>query len=333
MIFAVKYGIICEDMNFVFFDIECASVNRTVAKICAFGYVVCDEKFNIIKKEDILINPRGEFHLTGRNGQRGLVLPYSYSEFKNYPPFKQSYSFIKTLLEDRNNVVVGHSILNDVKYLNLETRRFHLPSFDFQFFDSQLMFMSYSGDFSHQSGLESIAVNLGVEFTPHRAVDDAYATMRVAEAICNAENCTFDELVKLYGLTRGRIKNYNIYSPSSAGIKAYHRKMVEEKRERSKKRIEFFNYVVRKRLKRNAKFSGKVFSFSREIEDDVSLAKQLCDEIYDNGGRYSHHVSDADFYICDANDNTQRTVNAKTAQNITVTDVEGLRKLLNETSC
>ncbi len=319
-------------MNFVFFDIECASVNKTTAKICAFGYVVCDEKFNIIKKEDILINPRGGFHLTGRNGQKGLVLPYSYAEFKNYPPFKQSYNFIKSLLEDRNNIVLGHSILNDVKYLNLETRRFHLPSFDFQFLDSQLMFMSYSGDFSHQSGLESIAVSLGVEFTPHRAVDDAYATMRVVEAICKAENSTLDELIKLYGLTRGRIKNYNIYSPSSAGVKTYHRKIAEEKRERSKKRIEFFNYVMHKRIKRNAKFSNKIFSFSREIEDNVQLAKQLCDEIYENGGSYSHHLNGVDFYVCNSDDNSQRTANAKNAQKISVTDIEGLRKLFNEAS-
>ena len=315
-------------MNLVFFDIECASVNKTTAKICAFGYVVCDEKFNIIKKEDILINPRGGFHLTDRKGGKGLVLPYAYSEFKKYPPFKDQYHFIKSLLEDKNTVVLGHSILNDVTYLNLETRRFHLPSFDFQFLDSQLMFMSYSGDFSHQSGLESIAVNLGVEFTPHRAVDDAYATMRVVEAICKAENCSFEELIKLYGLSRGRIKNYNIYSPTSSGVKAYNRKIAEEKRERSKKRIEFFNYVSRKRIRRG-KFYGKVFSFSRAIEDDVPCAKQLCDEIYLQGGRYSHHLKDADFYICDKSDDTQRTANARNTPKITVTDIDGLKEILN----
>lgn len=319
-------------MKFVVFDIECASVNKTTAKICAFGYVVCDEKFNIIKKEDILINPRGGFHLTDRKGNAGLVLPYAYEEFKKYPPFKQQYSYIKSLLEDKDAIVIGHSILNDVKYLNLETKRFHLPSFDFQFLDSQLMYMSYSGDFSHQSGLEHIAVNLGVEFTPHRAVDDAYATMRVVEAICAAEKCSFDELIKLYGLTRGRIKNYSIYSPSSSGVKTYHRKMSEEKRERSQKRIEFFNYISRKRLKRNGKLFGKIFSFSRAIEDDVPLAKQLCDEIYLTGGRYSHSLRDVNFYICDSSDETQRTINAQNAKNIVVTDIEGLKEILNEAS-
>ena len=87
-------------MNLVFFDIECASVNKNSAKICAFGYVVCDENFNIVKKEDILINPRGKFRLTDRSGDKGLILPYSYGDFKNYPPFTKIYPQIKSLLED-----------------------------------------------------------------------------------------------------------------------------------------------------------------------------------------------------------------------------------------
>ena len=77
-------------MNLVFFDIECASVYKTTAKICAFGYVLCDEHFNIIKKEDILINPKGKFHLTDGSGEHGLVLPYEYSEFKITPYFRKS---------------------------------------------------------------------------------------------------------------------------------------------------------------------------------------------------------------------------------------------------
>ena len=51
-------------MKYLFFDIECAGVFKNVAKICAFGYCLTDEKFNILEKEDILINPQGGFHLT-----------------------------------------------------------------------------------------------------------------------------------------------------------------------------------------------------------------------------------------------------------------------------
>ena len=155
-------------MNLVFFDIECASVNKNSAKICAFGYVVCDENFNIIKKEDILVNPKGRFHLTDRKGDKGIVLPYSYDEFKKHPPFTSVYPFIKSLLEDENNIVLGHSIMNDIKYLNLETKRFKLPSFRLSFSDSQLLYMCHVNDFSRQFGLEHIAGALGVDFVPHR---------------------------------------------------------------------------------------------------------------------------------------------------------------------
>ena len=67
---------------YLFFDIECASVNKTVAKICVFGYCLADENFNVIEKEDLLINPHGEFHLTDRRGEKGLVLPYSYETIR-----------------------------------------------------------------------------------------------------------------------------------------------------------------------------------------------------------------------------------------------------------
>ena len=45
---------------YLFFDIECASVNKTVAKICVFGYCLADENFKVIEIEDLLINPRSQ---------------------------------------------------------------------------------------------------------------------------------------------------------------------------------------------------------------------------------------------------------------------------------
>lgn len=317
-------------MNLVFFDIECASVNKTTAKICAFGYVVCDEKFNIIKKEDILVNPRGKFHLTDRKGDKGLVLPYIYEDFKKYPPFPSVYPYIKSLLEDEKNVILGHSIMNDIKYLNLETKRYKLPSFRFSFSDSQLLYMTYISDFTRQFGLEHIANELGVEFTPHRAVDDAYATMRVVEAICKAKNCTYPELVKLFEVSPGKIKNYNVTAPTSKGEKKYHDKVKKFKQERAKTRTEYFNYISRKKIKRTGRFCGKTFTFSRAIEDDLALAKSLADKIYENGGKYSQHVTHSDIYIAEAGDNSPRTQSALKQNNLTVTDVAGLEAMLNE---
>ena len=170
-------------MKYLFFDIECACVFKSVAKICAFGYVLTDERFNVLVREDVLLNPKGKFHLTDRKGGEGIVLPYEYEDFKKYPPFPSAYAKIKALLEDKDHIVKGNATKNDEKYLNLETRRYKLPPLRFCYYDTQFFYMNMTGGFSQQCGLGAIASELGVEFTPHRAVDDAYATMRVCEAM------------------------------------------------------------------------------------------------------------------------------------------------------
>ena len=88
-------------MKYLFFDIECSVVSKKAAKICAFGYCLTDEKFDILEKEDLLINPQGGFHLTDRKGTQGLVLPYEYAGFKNYPTFLQRKEKIYGLLQRR----------------------------------------------------------------------------------------------------------------------------------------------------------------------------------------------------------------------------------------
>jgi hypothetical protein len=144
-------------MKYLFFDIECSVVSKNAAKICAFGYCLTDEKFHILEKEDILINPQGGFHLTDRKGTQGLVLPYKYEDFKKYPTFCQKADRIYGLLQDKDTLVVGHATMNDVKYLNLESKRFSLPSFDFSFADTQFLYMNRIGDFSRQFGVGVIA--------------------------------------------------------------------------------------------------------------------------------------------------------------------------------
>lgn len=308
-------------MRLVFFDIECASVYKTCAKICAFGYVVCDENFNILEKEDILINPKGRFNLTDRKGEKGIVLPYEYSEFKKQPAFPKVYPRIKALLEDKESVVLGHAVLNDVKYLNLETRRFKLPSFKFSFADSQLFFMALVNDYSRQFGLEHIAEELKVEFTPHRAVDDAYATMRVVEAISKKLDCNYPELKEKLGFIDGKIENYSITRPQTGGFKKYKADKREQKEERSRARVAFYNNLTRKRYKKGGKLGGKVFNFSRAIEDDISVSIGLVDKIYEFGGKYSQHVDDCYYYVQPEGDSTDRTRKAvKAGKNILSTD-------------
>lgn len=316
-------------MNLVFFDIECAGVHKTYAKICAFGYVICDEKFNIIEKRDILINPKGRFELTDRRGDKGIVLPYNYEEFKKYPKFSAVYPEIKALLENKENVVIGHAVLNDVKYLNLESKRFRLPSFKFSFADSQMFFMASINDFSRQFGLEFIAEELGVEFTPHRAADDAYATMKVVEAMCKKYDCDYYGLVSRLGFTAGKISNYTVTPPQCVSYRKYKQQRSKEKNERAQKRIKFNNNVTRRRPKVKGKLTGKKFNFSRKIEDNTEISIGLVDKIYELGGFYSQRVEECTHYILCGEDDTDRTKKAQAAGKIILT-LEQFGELLND---
>lgn len=285
-------------MKNVFFDIECACVFKNVAKICAFGYVVTDEEFNLLEREEILINPKGKFHLTDRRGKEGLVLPYEYEDFKKYPPFPAAYRRIKNLLEDRDAVILGHATFNDVNFLNLETKRFHLPSFRFDWHDTQFFWNNVSGKFGHQIGLGALAEELEVEFTPHRAVDDAYATMRVCEALCKRESNTVSELISRYHVRAGRVEKYQIRQPSSLALKAYFAEKEAQKQQHHRAHEEFYRVVNRYMHKRRrGTLEGKVFCFSKDVEDDVPTSVRLLKAIYEAGGAYTSRPTQCNVYI------------------------------------
>ena len=295
-------------MKYLFFDIECAGVFKNVAKICAFGYCLTDEQFHILEKEDILINPQGGFHLTDRKGEQGIVLPYKYEDFKKYPTFKQHAERIYALLQDSDTLVVGHAVQNDVKYLNLESHRFHLPSFCFRFADTQFLYMNVIGDFSRQYGLGVIAERLGVEFTPHRAVDDAYATMKVAQALCKAEDCTLQGLIDKYAVTTGRIENYEITQTTSVALQTYKAERERAKEERERARAQFHIFVDKEKRKRakEGKLKNKTVCFSHPLELQTALAKKLLKATFENAGKITYRAEECDLYVCFETENCQR---------------------------
>ncbi len=295
-------------MKYLFFDIECAGVFKNVAKICAFGYCLTDEQFHILEKEDILINPQGGFHLTDRKGEQGIVLPYKYEDFKKYPNFKQHAARIYGLLQDSDTLVVGHAVQNDVKYLNLESHRFQLPSFVFSFADTQFLYMNVIGDFSRQYGLGAIAERLGVEFTPHRAVDDAYATMKIAQALCKSERCSLHALMEKYEVTAGRIENYEITLNTSTRAEAYKKEREAAKAARDKARAQFHIFADKERRKRakEGKLKDKTVCFSHALELDTPLAKKLLKGAFAHAANITYRAEECDLYICYASEDCPR---------------------------
>ena len=106
-------------MKYLSFDIECADGGK--ATICSFGYVIADEQFNVLKKEDIVMNPDGKFFLEGRAGRPDVKLAYSKERFERAPKFPHFYARIKALLENEE-LSVGEIAMrvgfNDINYFS-----------------------------------------------------------------------------------------------------------------------------------------------------------------------------------------------------------------------
>lgn len=300
-------------MEYLFFDIECAGVFKNVAKICAFGYCLVDEQFNIIDKQDILINPQGNFHLTDRKGEQGIVLPYKYEDFKKYPTFPQLAERIYALLQAENRLVVGHASMNDVKYLNLESKRFSLPSFAFDFADTQFLYMNQIGEFSRQFGLGAIAEQLGVEFTPHRAVDDAYATMKVAEAMCKKEKLSLPALIEKYQVTLGNIRDYQVTQTTSQGFAAFKaaREQAKEARDKARAAFHVFADRAKRRRAKDGKLKNKRVCFSHALELQNPMANELLKAAFNEAALVSFRAEECDVYVCFATENDARKQSAE----------------------
>lgn len=285
-------------MRYLFFDIECAGVTKTAAKICAFGYCLTDEQFHILEKEDILINPQGSFRLTDRRGEHGLVLPYEYATFKRCPKFTEIAPKIYELLQAEDTLVVGHATMNDVKYLNLETARFDLPPLRFSFADTQFIYMNRIGEFHRQFALKTIGEELGVEFTPHRAVDDAYATMKIAEAMCKESGCDFKGLLQKYEITLGYTKEGEVTQGTSVGQEQYIKAHLQQKEEREKARGKFRQYVERSKRRRakEGKLKGKNLCISHALEWE-ECAYAVADKAFANAAWWTGKAEECHVYV------------------------------------
>ena len=193
-------------MKYLFFDIECADGGK--ATICSFGYVIADMDFKIIKREDIIMNPEGRFFLTGRAGRPDLQLAYPKETFFRAPKFPKFHSKLKALLENEEYYIIGHSIGDDVTYLNKACERYGLEPFKFSYFDTQRMHREIKGDrksISLEHALE--AYEITENFRYHQSVEDARATMFLLEAHLKKVDMSFEAYINSTDRCTGYTEN------------------------------------------------------------------------------------------------------------------------------
>ncbi len=204
-------------MNYLFFDIETIMAESINPRIVSFGYVLTDERFNEITKEDIFINPQEETE-TANNWQ------WKQDATKDKEGFKAFYHKIKGLLGAKDTVIVGHGTDNDVQYLFDECDRFHFEPIDFDYLDTKAI-ADLLLEADMPKNLKSLYDRLcknKCDYRWHRSLDDACMTKDVFEAllaIARKENINIlenEELVSnslrcVYGKLAGVAKKGNEY--------------------------------------------------------------------------------------------------------------------------
>ena len=194
-------------MKYLAFDIECADGGK--ATICSFGYVIADEQFNILKKEDIVMNPDGKFFLEGRAGRPDVKLAYSKERFERAPKFPHFYARIKALLENEEYCVIGHSVADDVAYLNKACKRYNLPALTFSYFDTQRFYREVTGErraISLENAIKALEINYEAQY--HRSDEDALATLLVLQKLLEQKETTMIEYIATPNPCTGKTENY-----------------------------------------------------------------------------------------------------------------------------
>ena len=303
-------------MEYIFFDIECANCFGGRGKICSFGYVITDEKFNVLQKSDILINPHSKFHLHGHGNHPGIVLGYDEDEFLSSPDFKFYYPTINALLTRNDVLIFGFSVLSDAGFLKSECSRFSKPAFDYDFIDIQRIYTDYKG-LENTPSLIKCASEYGVTDTQdvHKSDDDSYFTMRVLKGLVEETGLSPIELIEKYPHCKCWVRNGEIDS------EYYHFKEEQKANKLSKmekltgsprsnwihsaeeKAYEFSGYVKRVFINRGAEsyLSGKKVCISSLYEEyHFNEMMNIVSTLAKNGAKYSRHSYGCDVFVsCD----------------------------------
>lgn len=267
--------------RYLFFDIECSNGRD----ICSFGYCLTDADFNILEQEDILVNPKSKFMLGRPGGPPEIKLSYDKKEFYAAPVFPARYAKIRSLLSAPSITVCGHSVADDVRYVNLACKRYSLPYIDYEFVDTQTLYSRLSGSNQPQS-LELICEALGIELgSLHRSDEDAKMSMQTAQKLVLSHDMPFGDLAAAHPDCLGKTVDGIIFCQKFNHYKRY---------------LSRIKTLQSNRAAADNDFKNKRICFSESVEKaDVFKMWTLVERLTGLGARYSTRADVAHYFIRD----------------------------------
>lgn len=293
-------------MRYLFFDIEAADGNF---KVCEFGLVICDANLNPVYKKLFLINPKGKFNLTGREDQRDLHLSFSEEQYKASPEFDEVYDNIRFALEQKDIMIFGHSVNNDIRFLDKACNRYRLPKIKYVAYDVQKMFSYFSKERTRYASLEKVIEEMipleeRKNLIDHRSVDDAYMTMLIFKAMIKELNVTPGQMVELCDGCKYDSIEYIDELNEKVRIKnekAHAKKLLRKAIANGEKGLGWDLY--REEAKKteghelDPELIGKRYAVTNRVKDEPDVVEKIIDYIKTNGSYLVFSMNRCDFLI------------------------------------
>lgn len=305
-------------MNYLFFDTECAYGS---GGICEFGYILTDEQLNIIKADNLLINPHIKFDDYGHK-KAGIIFAYSKEEYYSAPDIMDRYDQIVSLLTDTNNVVIGFATDSDAKFLLNDIDRFDLPYVNFTFWDVLKMYRIISGRETNLKLDVLYSETNGEALMHHEALSDTKMTIVVLKKLLDDYNVTLNEVFSKYKEASGEVFNgrlvYNdgsVFNYTKGGrTTVANRKILDD----------FIKSQPICRL--SDKFDKKIFSVAPNIvKEDFAVTMALCDFVKERGATFTLSICDAHYLL--VNDESKIPKN-RLRRNVKMLNTKNMEALL-----
>ena len=281
-------------MKYLFFDIECANCFDGKNKICEFGYVVCDDKFKVLKEENILINPQAPFDWYVLK----KMLAYKKEDYLASPKYQEVFDKINSLFNE-DTFVFGYSTDDDITYLNQESVRFNLPFIKCKFLDVAGIYTDLTQD---KGKLAEVAKKLEVynDEHEHRALDDAIMTMDILKKECEVNKLSLPNMVDKFYSYRGETENgsYNYPEEKFASAKKEHSNNMKYGSNNYKKFEAYVHNTKRNKEALDNPLKNKRIIISQSYEkkhykEMLAIVKILADL----GAIYTQKIDHQDYYV------------------------------------
>jgi len=198
-------------MKYLVFDLEYATSKGGNIKICEFGYVITNENFDILEKNNFIIDPNIRSDEWDWRALREILTRKKW-QYEQSPRFAEYYDDICSIFEEVD-YVFGHSLDGDAKALNCDCKRYNLPSIDFDFYDIKLFYKEYA-NVKKDVSVENIMreLNISGDKKTHDAEADAYNTMLELKKMVETLNITVEDLIYLCPKAKNKNQNYEVES-------------------------------------------------------------------------------------------------------------------------